>query len=208
MNVLAIGAHPDDIEIGCGGTLAAHARVGDRVMMVVMTAGEMGGASADIRLKEFANAAKVLGVESTLCLGYPDTRIPRDGTPLTKLDDIVRTFKPDRAYVPFIREIHQDHRETAHLALSACRNISQILMYEGPSTYADFVVTYFSDIADTLEQKKQAIACHASQGQKEILKLEAIRSLNRFRGYQSRCDYAEGFAIFRFVDRFSFVSPV
>lgn len=201
MNILAIGAHPDDIEIGCGGTLAAHVAAGDRVLMVSMTAGEMGGAEATVRFHEFEAAASALGVGDIMCLKYEDTKVPGGSEPIQKLDEIVKSFKPDRAYIPYIGEIHQDHRETAHASLAACRNVPQVLMYEGPSTYPDFVVNYFSDIAATIEQKKKSIASHASQGEKEILKIDAIQSLNRFRGYQSRCQYAEGFAIFRFVSQ-------
>lgn len=201
MNILAIGAHPDDIEIGCGGTLSAHAKAGDRVLMVSMTAGEQGGADETTRLKEFEEAAKILGAEKTLCLGYPDREVPQGAEPIMKLDEIIASFKPDRAYIPFWREIHQDHRASSEAALAACRNIPQVLMFEGPSTFPDFPASFFVDIAATLEDKKKAIACHKSQGAKEILKIDAIQSLNRFRGYQSRCEYAEGFSTFRFVQR-------
>jgi LmbE family N-acetylglucosaminyl deacetylase len=201
MNLLAVGAHPDDIEIGCGGILAAHTGRGDRLWMVVLSAGEQGGADPKTRLTEFEAAARILGAERTHCLGYPDTCIPADAEVIRRLDQIVEAFRPDRAYIPFGREIHQDHRNASHVALAACRNIPQVLMYEGPSTFPDFVVTHYADIAQTLETKMKAIQCHASQGVKELLKIEAIQSLNRFRGYQARCRYAEGFAIFRFIER-------
>ncbi len=200
MNILAIGAHPDDIEIGCGGTLAAHAEAGDRVLMVTMTAGEMGGASASVRLMEFSEAARVIGA-GTVCLGYKDTEVPSGHEPVRKLDEVIAAFRPDRAYIPFCREIHQDHVRTSEAALAACRNVPQVLMYEGPSTYTDFIVNYFVDISRTLGKKMQAIRCHASQGEKEILKIDSIQSLNRFRGYQARAQYAEGFSTFRFIEK-------
>lgn len=201
MNIIAIGAHPDDIEIGCGGTLAAHTAKGDRVIMVVMSAGERGGSEASVRLTELGQASKILGVEEVVCLDYPDTEVPSDAAAIRKLDQVIEAFRPQRAYIPFWREIHQDHRHTSEVALSACRNVPQVLAYEGPSTYPDFVVQHFCDIALTIDRKLESIGAHASQGAKEILKIEAIRSLNRFRGYQSRSEYAEGFAVFRFIEK-------
>ena len=200
MNIIAIGAHPDDIEIGCGGSLARHIEKGDHVKMVVMTAGERGGASGKVREAELKKAAQKLGVTDVVCLRYPDTNIPLTSEPSDKLDEIVKAFKPDRAYIPFWREIHQDHRRTSEVALVASRNLPQILMYEGPSTAPQFEADYWIDIADTVEKKLDSLAQYVSQGEKDILKLDAIRSLNHFRGYQARTTYAEAFDIFRFVE--------
>ncbi len=200
MKILAIGAHPDDIEIGCGGTLAAHSKAGDEIMIVVMTAGEQGGAHGEVRLKEAKNGALLLGAKHFDCLHYPDTQIPLGPAPVHDLEMRVEGFKPDRVYIPFYHEIHQDHRTTSEAALVACRNIPQILMYEGPSTFSNFQVSYWVNISQTIEQKIAAIQSHTSQGVKELLKVEAIQGMNRFRGYQARTQYAEGFAIFRFIE--------
>ena len=145
-------------------------------------------------------AALKLGVTDVMCLRFPDTNIPLTSEPSDKLDEIVKAFKPDRAYIPFWREIHQDHRRTSEVALVASRNLPQILMYEGPSTAPQFEADYWIDIADTIEKKLESLAQYVSQGEKDILKLDAIRSLNHFRGYQARTTYAEAFDIFRFVE--------
>lgn len=200
MNIIAFGAHPDDIEIGAGGTLARHVAQGDRVMMVVMTGGEQGGADSKTRVKELHDSAKILGIHEVTCLGYPDTNIPETPEVVKKLDEIVAKWKPERAYIPFTREIHQDHRRTSEQSLVACRNLPQILMYEGPSTFPDFEVHYWIDITKTIDKKCVAIAAYGSQGEKEILKIDAIRSLNRFRAFQARGTYAEGFNVFRFIE--------
>jgi len=200
MNIIAIGAHPDDIEIGCGGSLARHVENGDHVKMVVLTSGEKGGASGKVREAELKKAALALGVTDVVCLRFPDTNIPLTPEPSDKLDVIVKEFKPMRAYIPFWREIHQDHRRTSEVALVASRNLPQILMYEGPSTAPQFEADYWVDIADTVEKKLESLAQYVSQGEKDILKLDAIRSLNHFRGYQARTTYAEAFDIFRFVE--------
>lgn len=199
MNIIAFGAHPDDIEIGAGGTIARHVAEGDKVMMVVMTGGEQGGADVSTRVKELHESAKILGVHEVVCLGYPDTDVPESPEVIQKLDELVAQWKPQRAYLPFTREIHQDHRRTSEQALVACRNLPQILMYEGPSTFPDFEVHYWIDITSTIDKKCVSIAAYGSQGEKEILKIDAIRSLNRFRGFQARGTYAEGFNVFRFI---------
>ncbi len=199
MNIVAIGAHPDDVELGAGGALARHKAAGDRITIITLTAGEQGGAPADVRVREAEAAARVLGAEY-INLGFKDTAIPSTSEPLFALEECIKKCAPDRVYIPFQHEIHQDHRRTFEVAISACRNVPQILMYEGPSTFPDFKVDFWIDIKDHIKAKLKAIECHASQGEKEILKLEAVQGLNRARGYQARTQYAEGFAIFRFIE--------
>lgn len=203
MKIIAIGAHPDDIELGCGGSLALHAQKGDEVTIIVMTGGEQGGALASTRTQEAQESAKILGAKEVVFLGYPDTglaAVPVDEL-IQKIEAVVSTVKPDRVYIPYWKEIHQDHRATSWAALSAVRNVSQILMYEGPSTFPEFEVDFWIHIEDTIETKLKAVEVHTSQGAKEIVKLNAIKSLNHFRGYQARTTYAEGFNIFRFIER-------
>lgn len=203
MKIIAIGAHPDDIELGCGGSLALHAQKGDEVTIIVMTGGEQGGALASTRTQEAQESAKILGAKEVVFLGYPDTglaAVPIDEL-IQKIEAVVSAVKPDRVYIPYWKEIHQDHRATSSSALSAVRNVPQILMYEGPSTFPEFEVDFWINIEDTIEAKLKAIETHASQGSKEIVKLDAIKSLNHFRGYQARTTYAEGFDIFRFIER-------
>lgn len=200
MNILAVGAHPDDIEIGCGGTIAKHIARGDDVMMVVLSAGEQGGARANVRLSELADSARILGVKRVECLKYPDREIPASHEVIAKLDRIVADFAPSRAYIPYTHEVHQDHARTSEVALAACRNLPQILMYEGPSTFPNFQVDFWTDIAETIDTKLTSLGAYVSQGEKDILKIDSIRSLNHFRGYQARTTYAEGFHIFRFIE--------
>ncbi len=199
MNVLAIGAHPDDIEIGCGGSLARHTAQGDDVYCIVLSSGEAGGDAAT-REAEQKKSCKILGVKEVFLLKLPDTAIPDTFETIMKVEEIVTRIKPDRVYVPFYNEIHQDHRTTNHVALSACRNIKQILLYEGPSTKSDFEVNFWIDIEKFTEQKIDSIKAHHSQGYRQITKIEAIMGMNTFRGYQTRSASAEGFVAFRYLE--------
>lgn len=204
MNVLAIGAHPDDLEICCGGALIKHVTAGDRVLGLVLTGGGRGGEHitndlADIRCREAEEGAKVMGIELQ-CWGYQDTEIPETFELIQEMEAVVKDFKPDRVYIPYGMDTHQDHRITSNAAKSACRKVKQILEYEEPSSYNSFNATYWIDISNHIEKKKEAIAVHESQGQKEILKIKSIEGLNLYRGYQSGVEYAEGFATFKFLE--------
>lgn len=204
MNILAIGSHPDDIEIGCGGTLLRHRANGDQVKMLVLTGGGRGGDinSGNLvftRMKEAKTAADL--IDATLILwDYTDTEIPETYALVEKIERIVNEFKPDRVYIPYGQDTHQDHRVTSNVAKSACRKVKQILEYEEPSSYNSFTANYWIDITDHIEKKLEAIKAHVSQGHKEILKAKSIEGLNLYRGYQSNVEYAEGFSTFKFLE--------
>lgn len=198
--IIAIGAHPDDIEIGCGGTLARHTAEGYELLTVIVT---RGGASGDtgIRYQEALKGSQILGAKKTIVLNYTDSQTHKDFEKIIyDLEKIVKDFQPDRAYIHYGNEIHQDHVTVHKASLAALRNCPQILMFEGPSTFPDFTVDYWYDISLYQETKRAGILAHASEGKKEILKLDAIESLNRYRGYQCRKPAAEGFKIFRFFE--------
>lgn len=205
MNILAIGSHPDDIEIGCGGALLRHRAQGDTVKMLVLT---QGGKGAEVtgkelestRFREAIAAATLLDVEIE-CWDYPDTELKESSELVNRIEAVVNEFKPDRVYIPYGQDTHQDHRVTSNAAKSACRKVKQILEYEEPSSYNSFTANYWIDITDHIAMKLESITLHASQGHKEILKAKSIEGLNLYRGYQANTEYAEGFSIFKFLER-------
>ncbi|MBP6881365.1 MAG: PIG-L family deacetylase [Candidatus Pacebacteria bacterium] len=204
MKVLAIGSHPDDIEIGCGGALLRHRAQGDEVKMLVLTPGGRGGESANgslvlRRMKEQVAAAELMNAQLILW-DYTDTEIPETYALVERIEKIVNEFKPDRVYLPYGHDTHQDHRVTSNVAKSACRKVKQVLEYEEPSSYNSFTANYWIDITPYIEKKLEAIKLHTSQGHKEILKARSIEGLNLYRGYQSQVEYAEGFSAFRFLE--------
>lgn len=203
MNVLAVGAHPDDIEIGCAGSLAFHHDRGDEILMVTLTAGENGGETTDglgeVRIREAYKAASLLGA-GFACLGFPDTEVAVSKQAISALETLVFDMQPDRAYVPYHNDTHQDHRATAQIAMSACRDVKQVLMYEGPTNFTDFSANHWIDVTEFMADKRSALKAHESQGHKEMLKLQAIEGLNAYRGYQVLVGYAEGFITHRFVE--------
>jgi LmbE family N-acetylglucosaminyl deacetylase len=192
VNVLAVGAHPDDVELGCGATLLRHVARGDEVTILVMTAGQRGLVEGMSRRSEQEDAASRLGVR-LLWGGFQDGSVP-DGPPaITVIDEAIADTHADVLYTHAIRDTHQDHRATATASLAAGRRLSSVLQFETPSSQG-FEPTVYVDIADTLEEKLNALRSHLSQVLRQgPVDLEALEAQARFRGSQGRVRYAEAF---------------
>jgi LmbE family N-acetylglucosaminyl deacetylase len=205
MKVIALGAHPDDIEIGCGGAILRHRALGHEVMALIFTGGCRGGVKlreVDVettRREEALKAAALLDIEVRF-LDYTDTEIPETHEVIMRVEEVIQEFQPDRVYLPYGQDTHQDHRVVSNTGKAACRGVKQILEYEEPSSYNSFNANYWIDITPYIEKKLESIKMHVSQGHKQILKLKSIEGLNLYRGYQSQVEYAEGFSAFRFLE--------
>ena len=199
MNILAIGAHPDDIELGCGGALLAHRARGDRLTLLVMTTGEQGPQAARSRISEQEDAARILGAE-LVWGGFPDGAVPADRSAVDVVQAVgtrLRHRRPVHARAP--NDSHQDHRATAAASIAAARRLSRIFLYESPTTVA-FSPSVFVDISDHLEGKLTALRAHVSQVLKNgLVDLEAIEAQSRYRGFQARIRQAEAFAVDRLL---------
>ncbi len=199
MNILAIGAHPDDIEIGCGGSLIKYSRAGHNVYLLIMTAGEMGG-DADIRKNEQLESAKVIEAKDVIFKDYPDTNLPLNKILISNIEAVVKKTKPELIFVNYTHDTHQDHRTLAKGTISATRYIKNVLFYEVPTTH-DFNPSVYVDITDVIEQKVGCLEAHASQVMKTNIEglsiIEIAKSSATFRGIQGRVKFAEGFVPLR-----------
>ncbi len=193
--VLALAPHPDDLEIGCGGTLAQHVQRGDEVHIYVATSGEQGG-NAATRKQEQEAAAKILGVKKVHWGSFVDTKLPESSLALMKdLESVIEAINPDTVYINHINDTHQDHREMAQVAHSATRYVANVLAYETPSTIG-FEPTVFMETADTLATKLKALEAHASQVERTHVRLnitEIALATSHFRGVQGKMSCAEAF---------------
>lgn len=193
--VLALAPHPDDIEIGCGGTLAEHVRRGDEVHVFVATCGEIGG-EPEVRKQEQEASSNILGIHQLYWGGFQDTRLPEVGQPLMlALESMIQQVAPDVVYVNHKDDTHQDHRAMAQVALSVTRYVPNVLAYETPSS-VDFDPKLYMDIQDTLDIKLEALKAHASQVDRTHVRLSIIDialATAHFRGVQGRLASAEGF---------------
>jgi LmbE family N-acetylglucosaminyl deacetylase len=198
--ILAIGAHPDDIEIGCGGTIKKHVLKGDEVYYVIASNGEKGG-KAEERINEARKAAQLMGIKGIDLLNLRDTFISHDGETVHLLDEIMKKRNPTIIYVHSLKDYHQDHMNIAKAALSSSRAMkNSILCYEAPSTTLDFTPTAFYDISETFESKIECINQFISQEKRNYLEREAIVNLSKFRGKVIGVEYAEAFEVVRLIE--------
>jgi len=195
-HILALAAHPDDIEIGCGGTLASLASRGDEVHVFVATDGSRGG-DAVVRRHEQEAAAAVLGVNEVHWGGFVDTQLSGDAVALIEqIGTLVTQIKPDMVFVNHHQDTHQDHRMLASAAHSATRYVANVLAYETP-TSDGFDPTVFWDINDFMQQKLDALHAHASQVQKTNIQglsiIDIATATAHYRGMHGRLNCAEAF---------------
>ena len=201
MNILALGAHPDDIEYGCGGTFLKFARKGENIYFMVLTKGEFGG-DPKVREKEQEEAMKLLGVKKIFWGGCVDTELPNERIIITRIDKVIEEVNPDEVYVNFIDDIHQDHRTLAECTLAATRYVKKVFFYED-YTSNNFEPDIFVDIGDVLKEKQKLIQVFSSQVAKayptKLDMVESVKATANFRGFQGKVKYAEGFKAFRFL---------
>ena len=194
MNILAIGAHPDDIEYGCGGALIRYAQ--EHSVYLYVATGGGAGASLEVREKEQEEAAKIMGVGKIFRGGYRDTEVPLGQNLIQSIEQVLKKTDPDLIFVHYRDDTHQDHRNLSDCTLSATRYVRNLLFYEGPTTQ-NFSPAVFVDIEPVLEQKMALLKAHASQITKTNIKdltiLESARSNANFRGIQGRVKIAEAF---------------
>ena len=196
MKILAIGAHPDDIEVGCSGTLAKYAQNGHEIYLLVMTEGHMGGEGA-IRKKEQTKSAKILKPRAVIWGAYKDTLLtPHMNQMVHDIEVVLNKIVPDFIFVHYEDDTHQDHRSLAKATISATRYVRNVLFYEGPTTQ-NFSPTVFVDIKETLEMKIAMLLAHHSQVEKTNIEglsiTDVVRSTAVFRGIQGRVQFAEAF---------------
>ncbi|MFC7115141.1 PIG-L deacetylase family protein [Natronoarchaeum sp. GCM10025703] len=197
MNIVAIGAHPDDIEIGAGGSVALHRAEGHTIDFIVVTSGGELSNTAK-RERECERAAEILDVDNLHFLGYTDTEVAYGGELVKQIDDILESVGADRVYIHSEKDTHQDHRNTALASIAAARNVDEVLSFESPSTRSSFAPEYYSPMPESVLKKKiEAIRTHESQSEKKYLEAEAMEGLARFRGRQANTRYAEAFQVIR-----------
>jgi len=208
LKIIAIGAHGDDIELACGGTLSKAINHGHDVSMVLVTGnGSKDHNNKSIRKdneakKEAIAAAEILGVSNINILGYQDTCVPYSVDLIIELEKIITKFEPDIIFTHFVFDTHQDHIRTAHSTISAARRHNTILLYEpiNPSGqgYVPFRPQVYIDITETIETKINSLKAHKSQYKKYTNKwIEAVEARAKFRGFEMGADFAECFEVVR-----------
>ena len=223
MNILAIGAHPDDVEESCGGTLAKYVKMGHKVFTATATNGNIGSATlpmdeiAKIRKEEAKRAAAIIGAEY-ICLDYDDEMFFEDKAARIKFIDLVRYCKADIILTHSPEDYNPDHELTSKIIndiavmipIAKIKTKSKpydkipVIAYFEPVHGLGFVPTEYVDISDTIEIKKAMCAEHKSQvawmsaNYKDALGdgknfFDEVEVIARYRGIQCGVQYAEGF---------------
>jgi N-acetylglucosamine malate deacetylase 1 len=177
VDLLVFGPHPDDIEIGLGGTVAKHAARGDRVGLCDLTAGEMGSnGTVEERLTEAESARAVLGATWRVNLRWPDRAIGQHADHIRAAATLIRRVRPRTVAIPYECDRHPDHVAASRVLTEAVFN-SGLRRYDADSGHdawkPEWVCYYFIndsttptfvvDVSEQYETKQRALACHASQ---------------------------------------------
>ena len=213
--VLAVGAHPDDIELGCGASLRLLKERGYEVYMLVLSKGEASG-SPEIRESECASSAKTLGVDELFFGFLQDTRISDGFETIAQIEKILKETKANVVFTHDFKDGHQDHRNASRATISAARNVDKVLLYESPSAFRDFFPQVFVDVTTTFDIKMKALEAFGTQAKKVYFKgnkvdlaasenrhfpyvSNAVEGLARYRGFQAGVALAEAFEASTFV---------
>jgi N-acetylglucosamine malate deacetylase 1 len=202
LTVVAVGAHPDDVELAVGGTLAVLSRAGARIVMAVASV----PSDVERRTEEAGRAAGILGAELTMFPAGRNRRI--EDMPNHELvafvDGLVRTYRPAAVFGHGATEFHRDH-VAVHGACRAAQRLGFFDLYSFQPTMCrpipvPFQPRLYVDISQTIEIKMQAINAHASQfGARSLATAELYRDIARVNGRFAGVPYAEGLEVLRMV---------
>ncbi|GAA1833771.1 response regulator [Agromyces salentinus] len=194
--ILAIGAHPDDVELGVGGILAAHAAVGDPIVILTLSRGARGG-EADDRQDESLAAAELVGARLFL-EDLEDTRIPNADPTVAIIERVVAEVKPSIIYTHSRNDRHQDHRAVHEASLVATRSVPTVACYQSPSSTVEFRPSRFVPIDGQLETKLALLRCFASQsGIRSYLEPDFVLAGTRYWSRFGRGEHCEPLEIVR-----------
>ena len=194
--VLAIGAHPDDVEIGAAGTLLAHKAAGHTVAILTLSRGAHGGDQAQ-RARESQEAADVIGARLFLD-DLQDTLIAEGNPTIGVIDRVIAEVQPTIVYTHSIHDVHQDHRNTHSAAMVAARRVGRVYCFQSPSATVDYRPIHFVTIDDQIGGKLKAIDTFGSQvGVRDYLEPELITSTARYWSRYCGGSHAEPFEVIR-----------
>ncbi len=180
-HVLAIGAHPDDVEIGVGGILASHRAAGDSVTILTLSRGARGGAPED-RQHESLASAELLGARLFL-EDLVDTAISNTGDTVSIIERVVNEVNPTIVYTHSSHDRHQDHRAVHEAALVATRTVRTVACFQSPSSTVDFRPSRFVSIDGYTDKKLALLSCFRSQAEiRQYLEPDFVLATARYWG--------------------------
>ena len=217
LDVLAFGAHPDDVELGCGGTIHKMSRQGLSVGIVDLTEGEMGTrGSVPERYKEAADAAGILGVKVRRNLKISDANIQHNEENRARIIAVLREYRPQLVFAPLPEDRHPDHIHAGNLVKDACFYAGLRKLHpelgdpHRPDQVAHYMMnhdeipTFIVDISEHFDTKMAAVRAYRSQfynpdyeGEQTFISssnfMEMLEARSRIHGWRTGIQYAEPF---------------
>jgi N-acetylglucosamine malate deacetylase 1 len=217
VDILAFGAHADDVEIGMGGTLAKYAEAGKRIVICDLTKAELSSnGSVPVRELEAMKAAEFLGIRERLTLDIPDRGIFLTDENINKVVEVIRKYKPKAVFAPYEQDRHPDHGNASRLVKEAyfssgVRKFNPALPVHKAAHLYFYIINGFHrphfvvDIENHIDQKLGSLRAYKSQFDKgnngvstplTEQYIEAIEARERMMGKDAGMRYAEGFFSF------------
>lgn len=220
IDMLVFGAHADDAEIGMGGTIAKHAKSGQRIVICDLTEAEMSSnGTVELRRQEAEAAAAVLGLYGRSNLGLPDRGLELSGSHIEAVVEEIRRWRPRYVFAPYWVDRHPDHVQASKLIEEAVFNAKlRNYMKQLPPVQVEQLIYYYindmdnvslaMDVSEVYGQKRDALRAYRSQfglsGGEDIVEtpltngyLERVEARDYLLGQGRGWTYAEGFAIKR-----------
>lgn len=201
MRILAIGAHPGDIEFGCGGTLYKYHLKGQHVELLILSNKTAEENSNKLKSAQEASA-KLIGAKKLHWGGFTNAEIQLDSKLIDIISTVVSEFKPNLIMVHSDSDSDLTHKNVNHAVLSVCKNVKNILYYETPTSYS-FAPSVIVDISSLLSRKMEMIQLMGygicSSAMKEQDLQELATSVSQTRGMMIQVHYAEGFVPYRLL---------
>lgn len=205
LNILAIGSHPDDIELGCGGTLMKAVRAGHDVYMYVLTRGGKSGNTKQ-RTNELVESASFMHAKRLWVDDFEDTDLTVGSRIINHIEYFVHKADPDIILTHPLRDYHHDHRAVAECTLEAARNSQNVFAYEIPLTM-EFAPQLYCDISDVIQDKVKCDLFESQRG-KSFTKGSSVRAMAECRATQGKLDtkviHAEAFQVLKMCTDASF----
>lgn len=207
-NILIIGAHFDDAELGAGGTAAKLVSEGKKVYKLTLTDNVTKFNQKNINVdydsskRQSSEACKVLGIrEITDFEPVECSTLTYNKEIMQRVEKVIYEYKIDTVFIHFGTDMNQDHVAASRICITAARHCSNILQYQSNGYILDnvFYPTYFIDISNYVQKKREALACYGNEHDRFNRLFETNIERNHIWGYGNEVAYAEGFKIVKFL---------
>lgn len=207
-NVLIIGAHFDDAELGAGGTAAKLADQGKNVYKVTLTDNVTKFEQRDIKVDyessviQSKKACEILGVKVLPFEAEECSNLVYSKQVMQRLEAIIFEYNIDTVFIHFNEDMNRDHIEANNICLTAARHCANILEFQSNGYILDnvFYPTFFINISDYIEKKRDALAQYGTEHNRMNRLFDTVIERNHIWGYANEVEYAEGFRIVKMID--------